>query len=247
MKSILLSLTLLTLVACNDKETVEIIGKDGAGGTKLTLTQETDGVLIESSDGEEVKVFNGQDGVDGQDGKNGLNGKNGAQGPKGDKGDKGMTGAQGPKGNTGATGKQGPQGKQGIQGPKGATGSQGPKGADGKDGKNGVDGNDTIKTQVYLVPTYGKCVKLAPGIYAKNEGDHADIYNNDECRHSGGNRIAICNDLTDAEDTDKYTQNEVCEVIRSTEIYQYTIQGQDSDLCIVQRHYTNLPAPITLN
>lgn len=198
-------------------------GVDGKDGLGCRIAREIGMAWIMCGDTRSV-VNDGTNGVNGKDGATGLTGKQGLQGVTGEKG---MTGATGAKGMTGATG---PQGIAGI---------------DGSDGADGIDGDNTIFTQVFKLPILNSCRSVAPGIWAKNEGDHADIYNNIGCRHSGGTDIAYCNDLTDAEDNG--LSNEICEVIFDNEIYQFTIQGQFNVLHLIRRHYTNLPNIILLH
>lgn len=54
------------------------------------------------------------------------------------------------------------------------------------------DGNTLT---IYDIPTRGQCVDLGDGVYVENEGNEADIYNNDDCDHGPGSKKVLCDDL----------------------------------------------------
>lgn len=170
----------------------------------------------------------------------------GIQGIAGEQGLPGLDGLPGPIGPQGLPGIDGIDGLDGLQGPRGLQGIQGVQGPRGLQGIPGVSTGGS-EVQVYLVPIKNLCVEVVKNkVWAKNEGDHADIYLNPDCKHYEV-RGALCNDLTDAEDTDKNTQNEVCEYITPTEVREYTIQGQYEELCIVEKVFKTIKPTIILN
>lgn len=174
----------------------------------------------------------------GERGEQGIQGPRGATGEKGDKGD---VGPAGPKGEDGLHGTNGKDGKDGLTGQTGPVGPQGPKGDTGAVGPKGEPGESAIKPQVYLTPTYGKCVKLMSGVYMKNEGEKADFYNNSSCSHGTNDSGVYCDNVTDGELGGN--DREVCTIIFSNQkMYRYTIVGRDEDMCVVEETFVDLPA-----
>jgi len=159
-------------------------------------------------------ITKGKNGVDGMDGTPGVMGPRGPKGPKGDNGDQGLPG---PKGVTGEKGEKGDRGDKGDHGLPGVPGPKGPKGDKGDPGSPG----SVLK--VHPLPNRGECVDLGDGVWAENEGGHADIYNNDKCDHGPSPRDHYCNDMRDGESGNS---NEVCWVGRR----QFSIEGAYSDI-----------------
>ena len=155
----------------------------------------------------------------------------GGQGPGGIKGDPGDPGDTGTKGDSGigctiakflgfaeivcgaskAKIYDGTRGLQGAKGDPGATGDKGDPGAAG------------VSMKMHPLPTYGECVALGDGVYAENEGDHADIYNNADCDHGPEPFKAYCDNMTDGEHDSSEHGNEICWVGRR----QFSIEGAD--------------------
>ncbi len=52
----------------------------------------------------------------------------------------------------------------------------------------------------YSIPVKGQCVQMSDTLWVENEGDHADIYGNDKCKHIGGPTGVICNNLNEDDD-----------------------------------------------
>lgn len=176
----------------------------------------------------------GEQGIKGDKGDKGNNGAKGETGLRGLKGEKGDTGAMGPKGEKGHTGKSGEKGHKGDTGPKGERGPKGENGLDGKVGPKGDKGDkgDTgVLLKIHELPKRGACVSLGDGLYAENEGDHADIYANDRCNHTTNNGV-ICNNMHDGEG--KYaTGNELCWV----GCRQFSIEGQYDNIKLYEMNF----------
>lgn len=104
----------------------------GANGTTITF-----------SDGSEILVQRGEQGLTGPagaDGADGAPGEAGPAGPQGDPGPAGADGTDGAPGADGAPGERGPQGEAGPAGPAGADGLPGPVGPEGSAGPQGEVG-----------------------------------------------------------------------------------------------------------
>ena len=71
---------------------------------------------------------------------------------------------------------------------------------------------------VHDLPDRGACVQISEDLWAENEGNHVDIYNNPDCDHSGGTNEVICNDLREVWD-------EVCWIGTTN----FTVEGTYSD------------------
>lgn len=77
-------------------------------GKVITSTEyNTEGVVLNFSDGSSITIKNGKDGADGKDGENGKDGADGEKGEKGDAGEDGADGKDGENGKDGADGKDG--------------------------------------------------------------------------------------------------------------------------------------------
>lgn len=172
---------------------------------------------------------------------------------KGDQGIQGETGPSGLRGEQGLPGINGKDGLDGLQGDRGVPGPAGPKGDKGLPGQSitgptgpaGKNGKNAIKPQIYLIPTYNKCVKLMSGVYVKNEGRVADFYNNSNCSHGTNDDGVYCNDVVDGERGG--SDREVCTVVFSNQkMYRFTVVGQDDDMCVVEETFLDLPAYKTL-
>lgn len=200
-------------------------GKDGVNGINGLAG-------INGQDGKDG--LNGLNGVDGSDGKNGLNGQNGADGLNGKDGEDGddckiVDSADGAKITCGGATVEVEDGKDGADGQDGTNGLNG---KDGKDGLNGKDGTDGVVLSTVLAPITGKCYNVAPGIWVENEGDHADVYNNNQCSHLGkaekyNDAGAICNDIEPYGKFD-YSSGEICWVGD----LQVSIEGIYGDMVI---------------
>lgn len=137
-----------------------------AGGVRITVTQQANGVLIKAYDSRGVQsalIANGKDGADGTNGADGKDGTNGTNGKDG------VDGKDGTNGKDGADGKPGTDGKDGVSptisvdpisdgwrltvtdvegvtsvditnGVDGEPGAQGPKGDKGDKGDTGAIG-----------------------------------------------------------------------------------------------------------
>lgn len=56
---------------------------------------------------------------------------------------------------------------------------------------------------VVNIPVQGQCVLVEPGLWVENEGDHIDLYNNNQCDHGPSPFVALC---------DNTYQQELCAV-----------------------------------
>ena len=66
-----------------------------------------------------------------------------------------------------------------------------------------------------LMPIAGVCHNIAPGVWAKNEGFKADVYNNDSCSHMGpvgkySDTGTICNNVSDYNEHSEDANGETC-------------------------------------
>ena len=250
MNKLFVGILTLGLIGCGQDAVFDI---NEPGAIPVTCKVLPDATL-QCSDGT-VRDLNGKDGATGATGQQGATGATGAQGAKGDKGDaghnglngaqgiqgiqgiQGATGARGAQGIQGLTGATGEAGKQGIAGVAGSNGQDGKDGQDGADGTNGVDGKDgadAVILSTTQMPVAGVCHMIAPGVWAKNEGMKADIYNNDECSHQGAvgeynDNGTICNNLSAFNEHREDHNGEICWV---GEKVQVTIEGIFAEMVI---------------
>ena len=206
-------------------------GADGQDGTNGT-----DGV--DGVDG--ANGLNGQDGKDGADGQDGLNGTNGRDGASGVgiqssrvvNGDLIITYTDGSVVNAGRV--KGDTGATGSTGATGAAGQNGTNGINGTNGADGQDGADAVILSTTQMPVAGVCHMIAPGVWAKNEGMKADIYNNNDCSHQGdvgtyNDNGTICNNLSAFNEHREDHNGEICWV---GEKIQVTIEGVFAEMVI---------------
>ena len=78
---------------------------------------------------------------------------------------------------------------------------------------------DPVRRTIIPLPNYKECVKVV-NAWVKNEGKHADIYGNADCKHYSQDGV-ICNDMT---------EGDACAVGRTI----YTVQGEDSGMVLNQ-------------
>ncbi len=211
-------------------------------------------VLVGCDD--ETATATARDGVQGIQGEQGLQGETGEQGLQGEKGETGLTGATGLTGKTGAKGETGQAGQNGKDGESctikatangalitcangvqvalknGEDGKDGEDGQDGQDGKDGEDGSDGSVLSTTLAPVAGVCHEVAPGIFAKNEGFKADVYNNDQCSHLGdvgtySDAGTICNNVSDFNEHREDHNGENCWIDDNTVLY---VKGGFADM-----------------
>lgn len=82
---------------------------------------------------------------------------------------------------------------EGIDGKPGIDGQSGPKGLDGKDG---------VLLSIVSIPNRGECVFLGHTVnqvpvWAENETQHADYYNNDQCDHGPSPFTEYCDNTVE--------------------------------------------------
>lgn len=203
-----------TLSACGENTAfTQVEGPEGQG---CSSEPTAGGVNITCGD-EVTFLANGSDGAAGKDGADGAKGDKGERGAVGATGAQGRTGATGARGATGATGQTGAQGRQGDQGVAGADGR------DGNDGKDGADGRNGVVLSTTLAPVAGVCHNLAPGVWAKNEGMKADVYDNNQCSHQGpvgkyDDNGTICNNVSDYNEHNEDANGETCWVSETMKV-----------------------------
>jgi len=219
MKNLLVVAILGVLMSC-ESNNARLYDDARAQGCEVT---ETDFGAIVECEGEEAKIYNGEDGLDGLNGLNGEDGLNGTNGLNGAKGDKGDTGATGAKGMTGATGTKGDKGDTGSNGSNGqdgkdgvgckakavaggveltcsngtflvANGDDGKDGADGADGQDGKDGKDAAILSIVKVEA-NSCTQVAKDLWVQNinSGEVFDVYYNEHCADAQGE---FCDNLS---------------------------------------------------
>lgn len=115
----------------------------------------------------------------------------------------------------------------------GSDGTSGKDGTDGTDGKDGKDGDVSKILSTTAMPVANVCHNIAPGIWAKNEGFKADIYNNDQCSHQGkvgtyNDTGTLCNNLAAFNEHSEDHNGELCWVGN----YLVTIEGVYADMVI---------------
>lgn len=228
MNKLLIAIAVLGLAACGENRAISFENKNcyseaAPGGVNIICPENT------------TFLANGTAGADGKDGINGTNGVDGATGATGATGLTGATGATGSQGIQGVAGRTGAQGATGAQGEQGKTGAQGETGARGvagKDGADGKDGSDGVILSTTLAPVAGVCHLIAPGVWAKNEGMKADIYNNDQCSHLGpvgtySDAGTICNNVSDFNEHSEDANGENCWV---SEKMKVEVRGVFADM-----------------